>query len=73
MINVFGDVLVEAKKSKKNDGYIDIEKFTPSNLDDAGDGIGAYKKRVDKLLDNKEKSDSLNLQVKSKGRSKLRN
>ncbi|CAJ0840630.1 892_t:CDS:2 [Entrophospora sp. SA101] len=46
-----------------NDGYIDIEKFTPSNLDDAGDGIGAYKKRVDKLLDNKEKSDSLNLQT----------
>ncbi|CAJ0830113.1 14060_t:CDS:2, partial [Entrophospora sp. SA101] len=45
------------------DGYIDIEKFTPSNLDDAGDGIGAYKKRVDKLLDNKEKSDSLNLQT----------
>ncbi|CAJ0648716.1 8052_t:CDS:2 [Entrophospora sp. SA101] len=67
------EIAEKAKKSKKNDGYIDIEKFTPSNLDDAGDGIGAYKKRVDKLLDNKEKSDSLNLQVKSKGRSKLRN
>ncbi|CAJ0870720.1 11684_t:CDS:2 [Entrophospora sp. SA101] len=50
-----------------NDDYIDIEKFIPSNLDDPGNGISAYKKCVDKLLDNKEKSDSLNLQVKSKG------
>ncbi|CAJ0829311.1 11306_t:CDS:2 [Entrophospora sp. SA101] len=48
-----------------DDDYIDIEKFIPSNLDDPGNGISAYKKCVDKLLDNKEKSDSLNLQVKS--------
>ncbi|CAJ0829102.1 16122_t:CDS:2 [Entrophospora sp. SA101] len=50
----------------RDDDYIDIEKFIPSNLDDPGNGISAYKKCVDKLLDNKEKSDSLNLQVKRK-------